>query len=188
MHFHVGRVREGQGHKLGETFRPSQKSKGFLFIRKHCIKRFWGLVEWMLHIGEARHPGPRCLPSDRQSIECVNVGVWLSNGDLALESAASFLSVVEHRLIPATARSISKDLRVNYGHASVWAPACPDSIPGGHAGVGVVSLQGAPVTLPSFRTAEFGEYFRLGRTIRVVLPLASGSIAHLFVVYGYHGG
>ena len=68
---------------------------------------------------------------------------------------------MEHRLIPAIARSMTKDLRVNYGHASVWALACQDSTPGGHAGVGVVSLKGAPVTLPSFRTVEFGEYFRL---------------------------
>ena len=116
----------------------------------------------MLRIGEARHPGPRCPLPDRLSIECVDVGCWLSNGDLAVQSVASFLSVVEHRLIPA--------------------------IPGGHAGVGVVSIQGAPSTLPSFCTADFEEYFGLGRAIRVTLPLANGSIVHLFVVFGYQGG
>ena len=104
---------------------------------------FGGLVQWMLRIGEARHPGPRCPLPDRLSIECVDVGCWLSNGDLALQSVASFLSVVEHRLIPARARSATKELRVRRGHTSVWAPAYQDSIPGGHAGVGVVSIQGA---------------------------------------------
>ena len=53
---------------------------------------------------------------------------------------------------------------------SVWAPACQDTIPGGHAGVGVVSLGGAPLTLPSFVTAEFKEFFRLGRVLRTTLP------------------
>ena len=27
----------------------------------------------------------------------------------------------------------------------------------------------------------------MGRAVRVILPLANGSIAHLFVVYGYQG-
>ena len=49
-------------------------------------------------------------------------------------------------------------------------------------------MKGAPLTLPTFSTPEFGEFFRLGRAIRVILPLAKqGSIAHLFVVYGYQG-
>ena len=30
-------------------------------------------------------------------------------------------------------------------------------------------------------------FFKLGRAIRVILPLANGSIAHLFVLYGYQG-
>ena len=141
----------------------------------------------MLRIGEARHPGPRFPPSQGFSIECINVGGWLSNGDTALESNGHFLAVVEHRLIPARARSVANSLKSTAGHVSVWAPACQDSIPGGHAGVGVVSLKGAPLTLPTFSTPEFGEFFRLGRAIRVILPLANGSIAHLFVVYGYQG-
>ena len=36
-------------------------------------------------------------------------------------------------------------------------------------------------------TFGFGEFYRLGRAIRAILPLDNGSIAHLFVVYGYHG-
>ena len=30
-------------------------------------------------------------------------------------------------------------------------------------------------------------FFRLGRAMRVVLPLSSGGVAHLFVVYGHQG-
>ena len=51
------------------------------------------MISWMLHTAKAKHPGPRC-PSNKLSIECVNVGSWLSNGDYALESAAGFLVVV----------------------------------------------------------------------------------------------
>ena len=150
-------------------------------------KRFWGKILWMLHIGEAKHPGPRSPPSRKFSIECVNVGGWLSNGDTALESSADFLAIVEHRLIPARVRSVSNSLKIASGLVSVWAPACQDSIPGGHAGVGVISLRGAPITLPTFYTPEFSEFYRLGRAVRVILPLANGIIAHLFVVYGYQG-
>ena len=121
------------------------------------------------------------------TIEFLNVGGWLSNGDYALESHAEFLAVAEHRLIPARARSVTNSLKVSSGIVSVWAPACQDSIPGGHAGVGVVSMKGAPITLPTFSTSHFLEFFKLGRAIRVILPLANGIKAHLFVVYGYQG-
>ena len=53
----------------------------------------------MLNIGRVRHPGP-CIFSGPPgfSIEFLNVGGWLSRGDLALESKAHFLAVAEHRL------------------------------------------------------------------------------------------
>ena len=35
-------VREGQGHKFGETCRPSHKSKGSLFICRYSKRRNWG--------------------------------------------------------------------------------------------------------------------------------------------------
>ena len=38
------------------------------------------------------------------------------------------------------------------GHQSVGSPACQDQVAGGHAGVGVVSPGGAPLSLPSFVT------------------------------------
>ena len=68
-----------------------------------------------------------------------------------------------------------------------FGPLRQDSIPGGHAGVGVVSLGGAPLTLPSFVTPEFREFFRLGRVLRTTLPTGKGGVVHLFVVYGYQG-
>ena len=45
------------------------------------------------------------------------------------------------------------------GLQSVWAPACQDQFPGGHAGVGVISLHGAPLCAPSLVTPEFPEFF-----------------------------
>ena len=71
--------------------------------------------------------------------------------------------------------------------SSVWSPACQDQVAGGHAGVGVVSLGGAPLSLPSFITPQFKEFFRLGRALRTALPTGKGGVVHLFVVYGFEG-
>ena len=71
---------------------------------------------------------------------------------------------------------------------SRFGPACQDQVAGGHGGVGVVSMGGAPVALPTFATSEFQEFFRLGRALRVTLPAGNGGVVHLFVVYGYQGG
>ena len=76
---------------------------------------------------------------------------------------------------------------VTTGHHSIWDPASQDKIAGGHAGVGVISLGGAPLSLPSFVTPQFQEFFRLGRVLRTTLPTAQGGVVHLFVVYGYQG-
>ena len=142
----------------------------------------------MLHIGRARHagPGPRVFLPGQLSIEFVNVGGWLTSGDLAMDSCAQFLAAAEHRLIPARARSVGHRLR-KAGYHSVWAPACQNSVAGGHAGVGVVSLGGAPLALPSFVTSEFQEFFKLGRVLRTTLPTGKEGVVHLFVVYGYQG-
>ena len=51
----------------------------------------------------------------------------------------------------------------------------------------VVSLGGAPLSLPSFITPQFQEFFRLGRVLRTTLPTGKGGVVHLFVVYGYQG-
>ena len=135
----------------------------------------------MLHTGRARHPGPgpRDTTPGQLSIEFINVGGWVTSGDLAMDSCAQFLAVAEHRLIPFRARSVCHHLR-KAGHHSIWAPACQDQIAGGHAGVGVISLGGAPLSLPSFVTPQFQEFFRLGRVLRTTLPTSQGGVVHLF--------
>ena len=51
--------------------------------------------------------------------------------------------------------------------------------------LGVVSLKGAPISMPSFATSAFRQFFELGRLVRCVLPLGNGRVMHLVVVYGY---
>ena len=68
-------------------------------------------------------------PADHLSVEFVNVGGWLTNVDMALDSVAQFLAVAEQRLIPARARSFGHQL-CKAGLQSVWAPACQDQVPG----------------------------------------------------------
>ena len=65
--------------------------------------------------------------------------------------------------------------------------SCQDQVAGSHAGVGVVSLGGAPLSLPSCVTPQFEEFFRLERVLRTTLPTGKGGLVHLFVVYGYQG-
>ena len=118
----------------------------------------------MLRIEKARHPGPaqRSFTTGQLSVEFADIGGWLTSGELALDSCAQFRAVAEHRSIHSRAWSICHQLR-KAGHHSVWAPACQDWIAGGHAGVGVVCLGGAPQSLPSLVTPEFQEFFKLGR-------------------------
>ena len=146
---------------------------------------FWEVKVWKFHIGMARHPGPgkRLFTPGQLSVEFVNVGGWLTYGNLALDSCAQFLAVAERRLIPSRARSVCHQLR-KACHQSVWSPACQDQVAGGHAGVGVVSLGGAPLSLPSFTTPQFKEFFRLGRALRTILRTGKGGVVHLFVVDG----
>ena len=117
----------------------------------------------MLHIGRARHPGPgkRFFTPGQFSVEFVNVGGWLTSGDLALDSCAQFLAVAEHRFIPSRARSVGHHLR-KAGHQSVWSPACQDQVAGGHAGVGVVSLGGASLCSAIFCHSSVSRVFQVG--------------------------
>ena len=48
-------------------------------------------------------------------------------------------------------------------------------------------MGGASLSLPSFVTPQFQEFFRLGRVLRTTLPTSQGGVVHLFVVYGYQG-
>ena len=101
-------VRVGQGQKYRRTHCPTHGIWGLLTVTSHIRQRFLGVILWMLRIGEARHPEPRLPLCGNFSIECVNVGAWLSNCDLAMDTSASFLTVVEHRLIPARALYLLK--------------------------------------------------------------------------------
>ena len=148
------------------------------------MKRFWGKILWLLWIGKARHPGP--VVGGMLSLEALNVGGWLTHGDTALDTTADFLAVSEHRLIPARVRSEWAGLR-RKGIYSVWAPASQEGSHVGHAGVGVVSLKGAPISMPSIATSAFRQFFELGRLVRCVLLLGGGRVMHLVVVYGYQG-
>ena len=78
-----------------------------------------------------------------------------------------FLAVTEHRLIPARVRSEWARLEVLGVLASVWSPASQDSSHVGNAGVGVVSLKGAPLALPACATAQFRAFFGRGRVVRL---------------------
>ena len=73
------------------------------------------------------------------------------------------------------------------GLPSIWAPAAQASSHVGNAGVGAVSLRGAPLALPAFVTSQFKSFFDCGRAVRCLLPLASGRFLHLFVFYGLQG-
>ena len=164
---------------------PLPRGKTWVFlVSRTSMKRFWGKVLWLLWIGRARHPGP--VGGGVLSLEALNVGGWLTHGDTALDTNADFLAVSEHRLIPARVRSEWAGLR-RKGIHSVWAPASQEGSHVGHAGVGVVSLKGAPISMPSFATSAFRQFFELGRLVRCVLPLGNGRVMHLVVVYGYQG-
>ena len=156
----------------------------FLFSR-NLTKRFWGLILWYLWIGRARHPGPPSQPR-HLCLEFHNVGGWLTHGDLALAAGVDFLAVAEHRLIPARVRSERSRLKAK-GLPSIWAPASQAFSHVGNAGVGVVSLRGAPLALPTFVTSQFKSFFDCGRAVRCLLPLASGRFLHVCVLYGYQG-
>ena len=56
----------------------------FLFSR-NSREMFWGLIFWHFWIGRARHPGPTS-PPPHSGVEVLNVGGWLTHGDLALEA------------------------------------------------------------------------------------------------------
>ena len=113
----------------------------FLFSR-NPTEHFWGFLFWHCWAGRARHPGPPSQPR-HVSLEFHNVGGWFTHGDIALDAGVDFLAVAEHGLIPARVRSEWSRLR-SKGLSSIWAPASQDSSHVDNAGVGVVSLCGAP--------------------------------------------
>ena len=124
-------------------------------------------------------PGPRFFTPSQLSVEFVNVGGWLTSGDLALDSCAQFLAVAEHRLIPSRARlviTLFGLLLVRIGLLVVML------------GLGVVSLGGCSLSLPSVVTPQFQEFFRLGRVSRTTLPTAQGGVVSYFCCLWLSGG
>ena len=164
--------------KSKTSFSPS-----WVFLYSRYSGKWWGKVCWLLWIGRARHPGPF---SGVMTVEVFNVGGWLTHGDMVLETNVDFLAVVEHRLVPARVGGEWARLRAR-GASSVWSPASQESSHVGHGGVGVISLKGAPLSLPSSVTAQFRRFFDCGRALRCLLPVASGRFLHLVVLYGYQG-
>ena len=156
--------------------------RSFLLCR-NSLYRFRCVILWSLWVGRARHPGPG---SFGVSVELFNVGGWLTHGDFAHESSADFLAVAEHRLIPARVRGEWSWLRRS-AVSSIWAPACQETSHVGNAGAGVVSSKGAPLSLPSFATAQFQRFFDCGRAVWCLLPLGRNRFLNLVVLCGYQG-
>ena len=123
---------------------------------------------WHLWIGRARAAWSWLLLVLLMSF--FYVGGWLTHGDLVLDTEVDFLAVVEHRLILARVRGEWSGLR-RKGLATVWASASEDTSHVGHAGVGVVSLRSAPLSLPTFGRCMLplgcGRFFALGGAVWV---------------------
>ena len=97
--------------------------KRVFLVTKRTLFFLGELVIWMLHTGKARQSWAWqtfFLPLVSCRWSFVNVGGWLTYGNLALDSCAQFLAVAEHGLIPSRARSVGHLLR-RAGHQSVWA-------------------------------------------------------------------
>ena len=150
---------------------------------------FSGTVLVVLHFGIFGWGGLSTLGHPPCPVRLVSSSLMLGVGSLMaillLEVEVDFLAVAEHRLIPARVRSQWSRLRKRF--SSIWAPASQDSSHVGNAGVGVVSMRGAPLALPTFATAQFESFFDCGRAVRCLLPLGAGRFMHLFVLYGYQG-
>ena len=154
MHVWFIGLREHHGEIAGKHMvRPL-----FLLVEFFCLVEILGKGSgvWysgILWIGRARHPGPSST-NPRLGIEVLNVGGWLTHGDLALDTGVDFLAVVEHRLIPARVRSEWSRLRKK-DLASIWSPASQVSSHVGNAGVGVISLRVPPFLFPPLLLLSF---------------------------------
>ena len=98
------------GRHLGELAGKNKIRPLFLLFWFFCLVEillndFWGLIFWHFWAGRARHPGPPSQPQQCLVWNFLNVGGWLTHGDLALDAGVDFLAVAEHRLIPARVRS-----------------------------------------------------------------------------------
>ena len=76
-------------------------------------------------------------------LRCLRFGVFLTHGDYALDNDASFLALVEHKLVPARARSEGARLK-RAGLSSFWSLACQNSDHVGHAEWALLALGASP--------------------------------------------
>ena len=103
-----------------------------------------------------------------------------------MDSCDQFLAVAEHRLIPSRARSVGHFLR-EAGHQSVWALPVRIRLLVVMLGLGLSVWVPPLLLLPTFATAGYLEFLKLGRALRVTLPAGNGEVVHLFVENGYQG-
>ena len=178
----VIKLTRAPGGKTGLMYGKTSLSPLSVFlVSSHSLKFYWGCLLWHFWLGRAKHPGPGSV-----GIEVLNVGGWLTNGDFAIDIDSDFLCVTEHRLVPARVRSEWRRLR-DRKISSIWSPASQELSVVGNAGVGVISLKGAPLALPTIATPGFQRFFGLGRAVRCLVPLGCRRFMHLVVLYGYFG-
>ena len=155
------------GEIAGKIYaRPLFSRFGFFLCSRNSS--FWWCGTPFLWFGRARHPGPGALSF---AVEVLNVGGWLTHGDLALDTKVDFLGCFGASVDPARVRGEWARL-CRMGLATVWAPASQDTSHVGHA---------------TFATAQFKRFFDCGCAVRCMLPLERGRFLHLVVLYGYQG-
>ena len=171
-----GALRRNSGQKQRET--------SFSPLLVFCLVRILGKGFGVQSFGIFGLGGPGTLGHPPCPVMLVLSSSMLGVGSLMViqpwRLGVDFLAVAEHRLIPGRVRGEWSRLRKK-GLASIWAPASQDSSHVGNAGVGVISLRGAPLALPTFGTAQFRRFFDYGRAVRCMLPLVwVGSCILLF--------
>ena len=126
---------------------------------------FWwrGAPVWHLSIGGARHPGP-----DTACLVGINRCSTTAKKSTSVSKTKSPCGSHPPTLKTSTARVRSEWARLRRkGLAIVWAPASQDISHVDHAGVGVGRLRSAPVSLPTFATAQFQRIFDHCRAVGV---------------------
>ena len=142
---------EHPGEIAGEIYARPLFLLLFVFLLSRMSGFFVGW-EWFFGIFGLVELGilGQVLPLFLLKFSMLGEGGELTHGDFVLGAEVDFLAVVEHRLIPARVRGEWARLRCKR-LAFVRAPASQDaSHVKDHAGVGIVSSRGAPLSLPSF--------------------------------------
>ena len=106
---------------------------------------------------------------------------------MALESSAHFLAVAEHRIwfllvLAMSPLSFAKLVSLLFGHLLVRM-----SLLVAMRGLASSVFMVPPFLFLLFSIPPLRSFFRIGRAMRVILPLGDGGVVHLFVIYGYQG-